>query len=88
MLDKLREESANMALIINEAKFKSIRSLDVYNTINILKNEHKKVTEQLKALQKQNEQKTYENGQLTKELNQFRVVLEKLTDQFEKIKSK
>ncbi|CAK82132.1 unnamed protein product (macronuclear) [Paramecium tetraurelia] len=78
MLNKLRNENAEMAIIINQDKFKSVRQLD----LELKKERDDKVKYQAMA-----SQKTEENQRLVEELKQFREVLSKLTDEFERYRN-
>ncbi|CAK67408.1 unnamed protein product (macronuclear) [Paramecium tetraurelia] len=78
MLNKLRNENAEMAIIINQDKFKSVRQLD---------QELKKERDDKVKFQALATQKTEENQHLVEELKQFREVLSKLTYEFEKYRS-
>ncbi|CAD8058472.1 unnamed protein product [Paramecium sonneborni] len=78
MLNKLRNENAEMAIIINQDKFKSVRQLD---------QELKKERDEKQKFQALISQKTEENQHLVEELKQFREVLSKLTDEFERYRS-
>ncbi|CAD8052513.1 unnamed protein product [Paramecium primaurelia] len=78
MLNKLRNENAEMENIINQDKFKSVRQLD---------QELKKEKDDKLKYQELLTQKIEENQNLVEELKQFRQVLSKLRDEFERFRN-
>ncbi|KAM3133990.1 hypothetical protein pb186bvf_013956 [Paramecium bursaria] len=78
MLNRLRHENAEMAILINQEKFKSLRQMD--NELKQEKESKVKLNQQLQA-------KSDENQNLQVQLKQFRDVLEKLTQEFERYRN-
>ncbi|EAR82551.3 hypothetical protein TTHERM_01108530 (macronuclear) [Tetrahymena thermophila SB210] len=79
MLDKLRMEVAELSLVLNNDKYKSIRTIE---------GELKKSKQQNAELKKEYERVFEEKNEIKEELSQFKVILSKITEEYDKINNK
>lgn len=78
MLNKLRTEVAELSLLINNDKFKSIK---------LMENDLKKMKADYQVLKKEHLSKCEEKMQLETELQQFKTILEKLTQEYNRVQN-
>ncbi|KAL4453533.1 hypothetical protein ABPG73_020495 [Tetrahymena malaccensis] len=79
MLDKLRMEVAELSLVLNNDKYKSIRTIE---------GELKKQKQLNAELKKDYEKVFEEKNEIKEELSQFKVILSKITEEYDKINNK